>query len=334
MQAWLLDAPSSPPVGLSALRLATHPEPLPKPGQALLALHYASLNPADRYLAEGLYPAKPAYPHILGRDAVGTIIALGTQTQHLRVGDTKLILRGEAGVSQPGTFAQLIAVPEDVLADLPPTWSPEQGAGAPLVYLTAYQALTQFGPLDPGSVVLVSGASGGVGVASLQLAHAMGLVPVALSRDPAKHPVLLANGARLALSPNDPDWRETLYATLSRRPVSLVIDNIGGAGFEQLLDTLNQNARVSVVGALAGPVPQFNTASLFFRRVHIRGVAVGTYTPAESQIAWAQVIQLLAAANLKPLVDSIHPFPNLPQAFARLAAGPLGKVLLEIPPIG
>jgi NADPH2:quinone reductase len=327
MRAWLLDSTT----GLSALRLATLGDPLPKPGHAVLALRYASLNPADRYLAEGQYPAKPAFPHILGRDGVGTIVALGTQTPGVSVGQTKIIIRGEAGVSQHGTFAQLVSVPVDVLADLPPGWTEQQGAGAPLVYLTAYQALTQFEPLEPGSVVLVTGASGGVGIASLQLAKAMRLVPVGLSRDPGKHAVLRDNGARLALSPDDPTWRDQLYTALGRRPVALAIDNIGGSGFETLIDTLRQNGRVSVVGRLAGPVPQFNTSSLFFRRLRIGGVAVGTYTPKEAQAAWSALVPLLHSAGFTPHVDSVHPFDDLLTAFDRLAKGPLGKVLLEIP---
>lgn len=329
MRAWLLPSLS----GLPSLSLSTIGDPLPLPGQAVLALQYAALNPADRYLAEGQYPAKPAFPHILGRDAIGTIVSLGTQTPGFAVGQTKIILRSEIGVSLPGTFAQLVSVPVESLADLPPTWTPEQGAAAPLVYLTAYQALTQFDPLKTGAVVLISGASGGVGLASIQLARAMGLIPVGLSRDESKYPALLAQGAHLLLNPSDPTWKDKLYTSLSRRPVSLVIDNIAGPLFPHLLDTLTQNGKVSVIGALAGPVPNFNTASLFFRRIQISGTAVGTYTPKEAQTAWQHLTSLLQASNLSPQIDSTHPFQNLPQAFERLAQGPLGKVLLQIPPI-
>jgi NADPH2:quinone reductase len=87
---------------------------------------------------------------------------------------------------------------------------------------------------------------------------------------------------------------------------------------------------VSCVGRLAGPVPEFNTASLFFRRLKIGGVAVGAYTPAESRAAWNNILQLLSESGTKPLVDSVHPFDQLKQAFARLAQGPLGKVLLRV----
>jgi NADPH2:quinone reductase len=81
---------------------------------------------------------------------------------------------------------------------------------------------------------------------------------------------------------------------------------------------------------LAGPVPHFNTASLFFRRIHIQGVAVGTYTPAESQKAWRSLLQVLKSNNAKPIVDHIYPFEALPAAFDHLAKGPMGKVLIRV----
>jgi NADPH2:quinone reductase len=86
---------------------------------------------------------------------------------------------------------------------------------------------------------------------------------------------------------------------------------------------------VSVVGMLAGPVPQFNTAKLFFRRLRIGGVAISTYTNAESRTAWDQVVAALERTNHRPLVDHVYPFEQLPDAFARLAEGPMGKVLIS-----
>jgi len=88
--------------------------------------------------------------------------------------------------------------------------------------------------------------------------------------------------------------------------------------------------RISCVGRLAGPVPQFNTASLFFRRLKVGGVAVGAYTAEESRRAWDEVVRLLAQTGARPLIDSVFPFTDLPQAFARLKAGPMGKVLLAV----
>ena len=332
MKAWLLDQIGS----LDHLRLAEIPDPIPAPGEALLKIEYAALNPADRYLAEGQYPAKPTLPHILGRDAIGTIVALGpsqsstvpTSDPPPKIGDRRLLLRSEIGVTRPGTFAQLVSIPIESLVPPPPNWSPEQCAGAPLVYLTAYQALTAWGDL-PAGVVLITGASGGVGVASVQLARAMLHTVIAMSRNPAKSEKLRALGAHLVVDPTDPQWRAKVKDFLCRRKVDLAIDNIGGPLFSELLDTLAEHGRVSCVGRLAGPVPNFNTAALFFRRLQIGGIHVGSYTPAQARAAWSRLLQLLTETAATPAIDSIWEFPHLKDAFARLSAGPLGKVLLH-----
>lgn len=326
MKAWLIDNTTD---GIDGLRIGDAPDPAPAPGEAVLDVNLAALNPADRYLSEGQYPAKPPMPHILGRDGVGAVRAVGAGVTAIKPGDRQLILRSEIGVSRAGTFAERVAVPVESLVEVPAGWTEEQAGGAPLVYLTAYQALTQWGEQPPG-VVLVTGASGGVGIASVQLGRAMGHTLVALSRGEEKRATLLSLGADHALDPTDPDWRKKLKAALGGRRVDHAIDNVGGPLFNEVLDTLGEWGKVSVIGRLAGPVPSFNTASLFFRRLRIGGVAVGHYTPAESREAWGNVLGLLTRTNAKPLVDRVFPFEELPAAFARLREGPMGKVVLRV----
>jgi NADPH2:quinone reductase len=326
MHAWLLDEL----IGVGALRLGEAPDPTPGDGEVVLRIQYASLNPADRYLAERQYPAKPPLPHILGRDGVGVVERLGPGVTSLQPGDRRVVLRGEVGVTRPGTFAQRVAVPVSHLAEIPPGWSDTEAACAALVYLTAYQALTMWGPLPAGSLVLVTGASGGVGVASVQLARAMGYDVVALSRDAEKSRRLRELGATSTFNPSDPDWQKAAKATLAPRRIDLAIDNIGGKLLPEVIDLLGDHGRVSAVGRLAGPVPDFNTASLFFRRLRLGGVAVGAYSSAESQAAWQEVLRLLSSAGARPLVDAVFPFEDLPKAFARLAQGPMGKVVLQV----
>ena len=325
MRAWLLDKFE----GLSHLTLADVADPQPAAGEVVLEVSYAGLNPADRYLAEGQYPARPPLPHILGRDGMGTVAQIGPGVTGLRVGDRRVILRGEVGVSRAGTFAQKVAVPVQSLVEIPAGWTEEESAGAALVYVTAYQALTQWGDLPP-SVVLVTGASGGVGVASTQLAKAMGHTVVGLSRSARKAERLRELGAAIVLDPEEPNWRDRLKEKLGGRRVDLAIDNIGGKLLPQVIDTLGQSGKVSVVGRLAGPVPQFNTASLFFRRIRMGGVHVGAYSSDESRSVWARVVELMNRVGAKPLVDSIYAFEQLPQAFERLQEGPMGKVLLKV----
>ena len=124
----------------------------------------------------------------------------------------------------------------------------------------------------------------------------------------------------------------TVKTMLAPRRVDLAIDHIGGKLLPEVIDTLGELGRVSLVGRLAGPVPSFNTATLFFRRLRIGGVAVGAWTNSESRAAWQEVLSLLTRGGARPQVDQVFPFEQLPQAFERLTQGPLGKVLLATPP--
>jgi NADPH2:quinone reductase len=326
VKAWILNDLA----GVSGLHLREVPDPVIQPGEALLELRFAALNPADRYLAEGQYPARPALPHILGRDGIGTVVELGREVADIHVGDRRSILRGEVGVSRAGTFAQRVSVPVQNLIEAPSDWSDQEAAGATLVYLTAYQALTMWGQLPANSIVLVTGASGGVGVAAVQLASAMGYTVMGLSRSAEKTERLRQHGAAATFNPEDSGWRQAAKAMFAPRRVDLAIDNIGGKLLPEVIELLGDLGKVSLVGRLAGPVPSFNTATLFFRRLRLGGVAVGAYTNSESRAAWQEVIQLLTSKGARPLVDSVFPFDQLPVAFARLAKGPMGKVLLQV----
>lgn len=325
MRAWLL-----PRIGsIDSLEPGTAADPTAAADEVVLRLRYAALNPADRYLAEGLYPARPSLPHILGRDGLGIVEAVGGDVSGWRPGDEAILLRGEAGVTRPGTLAERVAVPAACLERVPAGWSAPEAAAGPLVILTAHQALTQWGPLSP-QAVLVSGAGGGVGIATVQLAAALGHTVIGLARDPAKAAAIRGAGAGLVLDPRDPGWVAAVKDFLRPARVGLAVDTIGGPLLPQLIDTLGMDGRVSVVGMLAGAVPSFNTASLFFRRLRIGGVAVGTGTAEQSRAAWRESLALLAATGRKPIVDSIFPFAEVPAAFARLAAGPLGKVIVAV----
>ena len=331
MRAWLMDSYG----GVEQLRQGEIDPPRPGAGEALLRIRFAALNPADAFLAAGQYPAKPPLPHILGRDAVGDVVELGEGVGGgLRVGDTVAVLRCDAGVDRWGTLAERTVVPTASLAPVPAGWTLEETAGAPLTFLTAYQALTQWSdppaPPAPGSVVLVTGASGGVGVATVLLAKSMGLTVVALSRSAGKGAKLRELGADHVFDPAHPELRKAILDALKPRKVDLAVDNVGGALFHQVIAVLGYGGRISVVGRSAGTVPDFNTGTLFFRRNRIGGVAVADFTPAQAQAAWAEMVGRLDAMGKRPVVDGVFAFADVPAAFARLAAGPMGKVLVRV----
>ena len=330
MRAWLMDSYE----GTEKLRMGEVSDPRPGPEEVLLKLRFAGLNPADAFLAKAMYPAKPALPHILGRDGIGDVLSTRGSVENVQPGDTVGILRCEAGVNTWGTLAELTVVPAASVVPVAKGWSLEEMAGAPLVYLTAWQALTQWsGPPAPPpaeSVLLITGASGGVGTAAVHLGKSMGLIVIALSRSEEKRSRLLQLGANFAFDPADKNLRQAVSAAIAAKKVDLVVDNVGGSLFHQVVAMLGYAGKISVVGRSGGAVPEFNTATLFFRRNRIGGVAVSDYTPQQAQTAWAEIVSRLNAAGQKPVIDTIFPFEEVKSAFRRLDEGPVGKVLVRI----
>lgn len=330
MRAWLMDAYH----GVERLRLGEVPDPRPGPAELLLNVRFAALNPADAFLAQGLYPATPPIPHILGRDGTGDVAAVGSGVHHVRVGDTVGILRCNAGVETWGTLAEKVVVPAESVAPVPPGWSLEEMAGAPLVFLTAWQALTQWNdppaPPQAGSVLLVTGASGGVGVASVLLGKSMNLTVVALSRSAEKGAALKRLGADFVFDPTDAMLVKAALAAINPKRVDLAIDNVGGDVLPRVVALLGYGGRISVVGRSGGTVPEFNTATLLFRRIRIGGISVGDYTAQEAQAVWREIVGRLNGLGQRPQVDTIVPFEDVKTGFARLAQGPMGKVLVRV----
>ena len=320
--------------GVEKLRLGEAPDREPKPGEVVLQIRFAALNPADAFLARNLYPAKPPLPHILGRDGVGEVIALGEGVTNVAKGDVVGILRCDAGVDTLGTLAEKTAVHAGCVTKVPIGWTEQEMAGAPLVFLTAHQALTQWSdpPAAPpaGSTLLITGASGGVGVATTLLGKSMGLAVVALSRSAEKGAKLKELGADFVFDPADPNLRKNVLAAIAPRKIDLAVDSVAGPLFNQVIAMLGYGGRISLVGRSGGAVPEFNTGTLFFRRNRIGGVAVADFTPESAQAAWSEIVKRLTAIGKRPVVDNVYPFAEVKQAFARLEQGPMGKVLVKV----
>jgi len=184
-------------------------------------------------------------------------------------------------------------------------------------------------PPRAGSVLLVTGASGGVGVAAVMLGKSMGLTVVALSRSREKGARLMQLGADVALDPQDADLRKSYKAAVSK-PVDLAVDSVAGPLFIQVVGLMGYGGRISVVGRSAGAVPEFNTGTLFFRRLRVGGVAVGDYTAEQARETWKELVARMAAMGRRPVIDRVFGFEQAPQAFARLAEGPMGKVVVRV----
>lgn len=307
------------------LKMEEIPIPEAGPGEALVKIEYAALNPADRFLVQRMYPRPGKPPFAVGRDGVGMI---ETSSGKFKKGDRVLILRSEIGVSREGTLAQYVTVPEESLAPAPADWSGPEAAAAALVHLTAWQALVEEGLMSPGKTVLVTGASGGVGTAAVQQAKALGGKVVALSRSAEKRKKLEEIGADLTFDSDDPKLVENVGAALGGGRCDIVVENLSGPFLQKSINLAGFKSRICVVGLLAGLSSEIIIGTFIFKRLHIVGIAVGGFTPPESQSAWTGIVDALGKAKTKPLVDRVFPFDQVQEAFAHMAKGPMGKVVV------
>jgi NADPH:quinone reductase len=311
------------------LQLDTIDVPEPGPGEALVKLQYAALNPADRYLVQGQYPRPGKPPFAVGRDGSGTV-AQAAEGSCFREGDPVVVLRSDIGITRNGTLAEYVTVPEESLAPLPRGWTPEEGAAAPLVFLTAWKALVLTACLEAGQNVLITGASGGVGTAGTILAKARGSRVVALSRSAKKREQLLALGADAAVDTCADDMEEQVKSALEGARINVVLENLGGEYLQKSINLCGEDGVITVVGLLAGLTSKIVVGLLIFKQVRIEGVQVGAYTPAGSQEAWQDIVETLDTAGVRPPIDRVFPMEDVQGAFARLHEGPMGKVLVDV----
>ena len=270
-------------------------------------------------------------PLTVGRDGSGTI-EKAAEGSRIKVGDEVIVLRSEIGITRQGTLSDFVAAPESVVAHLPKGWSLQEGAAAPLVYLTAWKALVIQGGLRKGQSVLVTGASGGVGIASIQLAKARGAKVVALSRSEEKRSRLMELGADAVLDDGAPDLPDKIRAALNGKGPDLIIENLGGARLDQHIGLANINAHIMVIGLLAGRMSEINMGQVLFKQVRIEGVHVGKLVPTQAQDGWRRIVETLGTTGARPVIDPVFPMEQVQEAFAHLAGGHLGKVLVEVQP--
>jgi len=313
---------------VDSMTLEDRPIPEPAEGEALVRLRYAALNPADRFLVMGMYPKGGNPPITVGRDGAGVVES--SRGSHYKPGDEVIVLRSAIGVTRDGTLAEYVTVPEASLAPLPAGWTMQEGASGPLVYLTAWRALVQLGEIRPDHTVLVTGASGGVGIAAVHLAKAFGARVVAISRSEEKRNRLKEIGADIVADSSNADTCESEIKAALDGGCDLVVENLGGPFLQMSVNLCNPHGRILVIGLLAGLTSEIVLGRLIAEQVRIEGCAVAALTPPETQDAWIHIVDKLDANQRRPLIDSVYPLEKVPEAFGDMAAGSLGKVLIDV----
>ncbi len=327
------------------------PTPVPAAGEVLVQIRAAAINNTDINTRLGWYSRQvsgatgsmPAaavsaadagwtggalsFPRIQGADACGHIVATGPGVAAGRIGQRVLIdpvIRPASaaplyfGSDIPGAFAQFAAVPAGNAFAVHSTLSDIELACFPCAYLAAENMLTRAG-VSAGDKVLVTGASGGVGSAAVQLAGRRGAHVTALAAG-SKIPALQVLGAARVL-PRDADLR----AQLGCESIDVVIDVVGGEGFAQLLDVLARTGRYAVAGAIAGPVVELDLRTLYLKDLRLLGCTI------PDEAVFANLVRYIERGEIRPLVSASFPMSQIAAAQERfLEKSHIGKIVLVL----
>lgn len=319
--------------------LRTVDEPELGPNDALITVEYCSLNNRDRVICSGQYGGI-SLPYVLGSDVAGRVVDVGDAVKqvqpddrvvryplvscgscrHCRAGEVSTC--EEFGVLDSG-LAEQVAVAEEQLVAVPDDVSLQDAACLPVAYLTAWRMLQTRGELRAAESVLVLGGSGGVGVAAIQLASAMGATVTAVSSTPEYCARLDALGATHTVNRTATDFVDRVRELTDGRGVDLTIDHVGEATIPDSIAATANGGRVVLCGRTTGQLPQVDIHELFNRQLDLRGSTLGT--PNE----FRDLVEFLDRRSITPPVDRTIPLTDVADGFAALRKGDaFGKLLV------
>jgi zinc-binding alcohol dehydrogenase/oxidoreductase len=306
--------------------LSVVPEPEVGQGQMLVKVKAAALNHRDVWVAKGKYPGI-RLPIILGSDGAGltgnrqVIIQPGLHwggDQGFQAKNYQIL-----GLPEDGTFAEYVLVYEHQLFDIPAHLSFEQAAALPLAGLTAFRVLFSRCKIQKSEKILITGIGGGVAVACLQFALAMGLEVYVTSGSNSKIEQAITMGAAGGVNYHDADWFKQLEKMTGGFDV--VIDSAGGEGFTHLVKLCNPGARIGVYGGTRGIITNLSPQLIFWRQISILGSTMGSPNDFEEMLSFVNQHKIV------PVVDSVYPLGDGVFAFKRMAeAKQFGKIVLKI----
>jgi NADPH2:quinone reductase len=304
------------------LQVANVPDLTPGPGQVVVKIEAAGVNPVETYIRSGKYAKLPELPYTPGTDGAGTIDALGRDVTGWRIGD-RVYLAG----SLSGTYAEQALCEPAHIHPLPENVTFTQGAALGVPYTTAHVALFHRGHLRSGEIILVHGATGGVGQAALQFAKAADVRVLATGGTLEGRSMLLDEGAYAVFDHHSDDYPQQILDATDGRGVGLILELLANVNLGKDLPMLAHSGRVIVVGS-RGPV-EINPRDLMARNADIRGVMVfGTPAPVLTE-AHVAIVSGLKSGALRPVVAKSFPLAEAAKAHAAvMAPGAAGKIVL------
>ncbi len=331
-----LDDPRRPASDSSPLidpMIGDLPDPVPGPGEALVAVEAAGLNHADLHQLRGTYPPPPGESGVPGLECSGRILipdGSSDKPGNWKAGDRVMALLGG------GAHGTRVAIPAGQLMRLPDNLSFLEGAAIPEAALTAWTNLVAEGGLEPGETVLVSGASGGMGSFTVQLARELGARVIASGRDLERLGPVKALGAEICQAgPELPARVREITEGTGGSGVDLVIDFVGGSELDGHLSTLRRQGRLVLLGLLAGDEAKLDLGRILSRRLRITGSVLRARPRSEKARLTADfanfALPRLADGRLRAIVDRVVPFEQAAEAYAALDRGGVaGKIVLSM----
>lgn len=310
----------------------------------LVRVHAAAMNHLDLWARRGLHGLELDFPHIGGSDVAGTVAEIGAKVGSVTPGTRVLInpvlscgrckwcLEGEEplcaefrilGEHTRGGFAEYVAVPARNLLAIPDDLAFEDAAAVPLAYQTAWRGLIGRGQLRAGETVLITGASGGVSTAAIQIAKHAGARVIAVTSGAEKAEKVKELGADVVIDRLESDFSKEVWRSTDKRGVDLAFDSVGEAVWPGALRALAKDGRLVTYGATTGPRGQVDIRLTFWKQLRIIGTTMANVAEFET------VMSLVFARKLRPVIDVVWPLDRAREAHERLEAGQqFGKIVL------
>lgn len=308
--------------GPEVLKLEEVPDPQTGPGQVLVRAHAIGVNPVETYIRAGKYGKLPALPYTPGADAAGVVEAVGEGVTGIKVG-ARVYIYG----SVTGAYAEKILCEAAQVYPLPDKVSFAQGAGIGVPVGAAWRALFYRGQAQPGETVLIHGATGGVGLAAVQLARAAGLTVIGTSSSEKGRQLALGQGAHYVAEHNITDDPEKIRSLTGGKDVNLILEMLANANLAKDLGVLPRKGRVVVVGS-RGPI-EIDPRLTMTNEVDIRGMTINQATPEEMRSMHASIGAALEAGTLHPIIQEQIPLADAPRAHQAVMEGEsAGKIIL------
>jgi NADPH2:quinone reductase len=280
------------------------------------------VNPADTYARTGNYAVKPNLPYTPGTDGAGIVEAVGDGVSSIKPGDRVYI-----GRNLTGTYAEYTLALESQVHHLPQNISFAQGAGVYVPYGTAFHAYLHHAKARPGETVLVHGASGGVGIAAVQIAHAMGLQVLGTAGTPKGIELVKREGAHQVFDHSKPDYRDAILKATNGKGADVILEMLANVNLGHDLKLIAQNGRVVVIGS-RGDV-MVTPRDLMARRGAVHAFTLWAITEPEAREVHAAIAAGLENGTLRPVVGKELPLKDAPKAHEEvMAPGAFGKIVL------